>query len=189
MTFDDGAVSDWLNSNKIKSSGLDETALVSRAMATCTSEVREVCARLPTSSALDELWRRVAHDELPLLSLLQVEPLQLQSSHLSFQEFFCAQALCEGTRLSGAPPWQWPAWWKNVLVIGKDMGDTFAHGLLHAAGVEGEALDLSQKLGGDRPTVLMVLCAMLKGSQIVELKRVPRRQTMNRLCAFVCQRR
>ena len=50
-----------------------------------------------------------------------------------------------------------------MLVIGKEMGDTFARGLLHAAGVEGEALDLSGKLGGDRPTVMRVLVQFVEG--------------------------
>ena len=43
---------------------------------------------------------RVARDELPLLSLLQAEPLQVQSSHLSFQEYFAACALRDGTALA-----------------------------------------------------------------------------------------
>ena len=76
----------------------------------------------------------------------------------------------------------------RAIELGSEM-DGFGSGMLRAAGVQGDTLSLSRKLGGDRPTVLMVLCAMLKGSQIVELKRVPRPQTMNRLCAFVYQRR
>ena len=139
--------------------------------------------------ALKQMRERVANDKLPLFSLLETEPLKLQSSHLSFQEYFAARVLCEeGTHLSGVPPWQWSAWWQNAVKLGSEM-DGFGSGMLRAAGVQGDALSLSRKLGGDRPTVLMVLCEMLKGSQIVELKRVPRRQTMNRLCAFVCQRR
>ena len=50
--------------------------------------------------ALKQMRQRVANDELPLFSLLETEPLKLQSSHLSFQEYFTAKALCEeGTRL------------------------------------------------------------------------------------------
>ena len=37
------------------------------------------------------------------------------------------------------------------------MGAPFARGVLRAAGVTGDALDLQQKLGGDRPTVLRVV--------------------------------
>ena len=116
--------------------------------------------------ALAEVRDRVTRDELPLLSLLQAEPLQLQSSHLSFQEYFAACALCEkDTVLSGSPPWQWPAWWANALTIGEEMGEPFATGLVRAAHIDtGQVLNLSKKLGGDRPTVLRVvkvLCGKL----------------------------
>ena len=149
--------------------------------------LRDACAQLSSllRSALIQMRERVANDKLPLFSLQETEPLKLQSSHLSFQEYFAARMLCEeGTRISGVPPWQWSASWQNAVKLGIEM-DGFGSGMLCAAGVQGDALNLSRKLGGDRPTVLMVLCAMLKGSQIVKLKRVPRPQTMNRLCAFV----
>ena len=102
---------------------------------------------------------RVRRDELPLLSLLQANPLQMQASHLTFQEFFAVCALCEeGTVLQGVPPWQWPVWWANAVKMGEEMGAPFARGLLRAAGVKGDSLDLSGgKLGGDRPTVLRVV--------------------------------
>ena len=145
--------------------------------------LRDACAQLSSllRSALIQMRERVANDKLPLFSLQETEPLKLQSSHLSFQEYFAARMLCEeGTRISGVPPWQWSASWQNAVKLGIEM-DGFGSGMLCAAGVQGDALNLSRKLGGDRPTVLMVLCAMLKGSQIVKLKRVPRPQTMNRL--------
>ena len=124
--------------------------------------------------ALEQMRSRAMQDKLPLLSLLQAEPLLLQSSHLSFQEsdpahirarythahghacthtacaylsfqeYFAARALCEGTRLSGTPPWQWPVWWANALQLGREMGDDFARGLLRAAGVEPGELNLCQ---------------------------------------------
>ncbi len=89
----------------------------------------------------------------------------LQASHLSFQEFSAARALCEeGTRLAGAPPWQWPAWWANAVRLGAETGAAsgFGGGLLRAAGVAGDALELAGQLGGDRPTVLAMLVAVLK---------------------------
>ena len=52
-------------------------------------------------AALAELRERVLQDRLPLMSLLQIEPLQMQSSHLSFQEFYAAK---RGLRLRPAPP-------------------------------------------------------------------------------------
>ena len=45
------------------------------------------------------------------------------------------------------------------------MGEPFAKGLKHAAGVEGDSLDLSRKLGGDPLTALravMLFSATLK---------------------------
>jgi hypothetical protein len=97
VTFADGSSLD-LEAKGIRSSGLDETAFVVHAMAheTTTKEVRVACDRLtmPMRDALSEVRRRVKHDKLPLLSLLQAEPLKLQSSHLSFQEYFAACALC-----------------------------------------------------------------------------------------------
>ena len=161
VTFADGTKSDYMSDDSLTSSGLDETKVLARAMAACADDVRTACeAKLSDGmrKALRTVRERVMRDELPLLSLLQAEPLQLQASHLSFQEYFAARALCEeGTVLSGAPPWQWPAWWANAVKLGEEMGEPFARGLLRAAGVEGDALDLSAKLGGDRPTVLRVV--------------------------------
>jgi len=170
VTFDDGANSGWLKPAQLTSSGLNKATFEARSAersATSKREMREAITKLPRAmqDALMEVRERVARDALPLLSLLQAEPLQVQSSHLSFQEYFAARALCEdGTVLSGAPPWQWPAWWANTVAIGTDMGVAFGRGLLHAAKVTGDTLDLSGKMGGDGPTVLRVLGAMLQGS-------------------------
>jgi hypothetical protein len=120
-------------------------------------------------AAVAQVRERVGQDRLPLLSLLQVEPLQMQSAHLSFQEFFAAQAICSGKyRLpeGSPPPWQWPAFWANAVTLGSEMGDGFGRGLLRAAGVTGDTLDLSQKLGGDPPTVRIVLAAMMKTTEL-----------------------
>ena len=110
LTFDEDEEAQWGSNSRLTQARLDETALLSRAMAASATEVRAACeAELPEPmrQALAMVRRRVAHDELPLLSLLQTEPLQLQSSHLSFQEYYAAKALCkEGMVLSGAPPWQ-----------------------------------------------------------------------------------
>ncbi len=104
---------------------------------------------------------RVAQDRLPLLSLLQADPLELQSSHLSFQEYFAANAICKGWRLSKAvvAPWQWPVWWANARRLGSEMGDEFGRGLLEStdedrrsAGYTDGHLALGGSLGGHRPT-------------------------------------
>jgi Ran GTPase-activating protein (RanGAP) involved in mRNA processing and transport len=168
VTFANGTVSGWLKPNALRSSGLNETAFLQRTMDASASEaaVRVAC-EAHLSEAMREVLRTVREcvlvDALPLLSLWQSEPLQLQSSHLSFQEYFAAIALCEeGTELSGTPPWQWPAWWANAVKLGAEIpGDRFGHGLLRAAGVTGDTLDLSQQLGGDRPTVRRVLAAVV----------------------------
>ena len=188
VTFADGTVSSWLKPDKVRSSGLDETALLVRAMVGSADELHAERERLPQEmgDALRTLRERVMQDKLPLLSLLQVEPLQLQSSHLSFQEYFAARAICEGgARLSGVPPWQWPAWWSNTVKIGSEMGDVFGKGLLRASGVDGDSLDLAQKLGGDRPTVLGVLTAVAGSLTSLKCARPsekvhPRAQTVNR---------
>ena len=160
VTYSDGTQSGWLELSQLRTSGYDETGFLQRAMAAHAGEVREACARMPAGiqHALAEVRRRVLRDELPLLSMLQAEPLQMQSSHLSFQEYFAATVICQpGTRLSGSPPWQWPAWWANTLTIGADIGERFRQGLCKASGVEGDALHLEGKLSGDRPTVARVL--------------------------------
>jgi Ran GTPase-activating protein (RanGAP) involved in mRNA processing and transport len=171
VTFANGTVSDWLRPNELRSSGLAETAVLQRAMDASVPAVRAACeARLSVAlrEALRTVRERVLVDALPLLSLWQSEPLQLQSSHLSFQEYFAAIALCdEGTELSGTLPWQWPAWWANAVELGAEIpGDRFGHGLLRAAGVTGDTLDLSEKLGGHRPTVRRVLATMMKTTEL-----------------------
>jgi Ran GTPase-activating protein (RanGAP) involved in mRNA processing and transport len=173
VTFANGTVSGWLEPDELHSSGLDETAVLQRAMVARAPAVRAACeARLSVAlrTALRTVRERVLVDALPLLSLVQSEPLRLQSSHLSFQEYFAARALCEeGTKLSGTPPWQWPAWWANAVELGAQMGDGFGRGLLRAAGVTGGTLDLSQKLGGDPPTVRRVLAAVVAGAVLTSL--------------------
>ena len=51
-------------------------------------------AHVPYARALLLLKERVIADRMPLLSLLQASPLQLQAAHLSFQEFFTCCAIC-----------------------------------------------------------------------------------------------
>ena len=59
-------------------------------------------------AALEVLKEQVVQDRVPLLSLLQARPLKMQAAHLSFQEYFAARAICQGTAVLRAPPW-WPA--------------------------------------------------------------------------------
>ena len=100
--------------------------------------VADVAAPNEVEQALETLRQRVEQDRLPLLSLLEPDPLRVQSSHLSFQEYFTARAICKrDTRLpDGCLPWK--AWWNNALKLGLDMGDAFVSGLKHAANVDDE---------------------------------------------------
>ena len=96
-------------------------------------------------------------DRLPLVSLLQADPFEMQFSHLSFQEFFAARATCARTyRLppSAAEPWRWPVWWANTLRLGAEMGAEFASGLLEGSRVVNGRLNLHGAIGGHRPTAM-----------------------------------
>ena len=127
-------------------------------------------ARHPDKHAAVALIReRVEHDSLPLLSLLEADPLLMQSSHLSFQEFFAAQAISKGMSLpADAMPWQWGPWWKNTLRFGKDMGKLFGVGLHQAAGSH-SVLDLHGRLGPEKGVATEAVAALLRSGAIQEL--------------------
>jgi hypothetical protein len=131
------------------------------------------CATLPAEAkaALRAVRERVARDRLPLLSLLEAKPLQMRSSHLSFQEYFTVRAICTGKHPlpRESPPWKWKASWANVAKLGLENGTRFGDGLLRAADVEGDELNLSGQLGGDRPTVLAVVCALMGSLRVLDL--------------------
>jgi hypothetical protein len=133
------------------------------------------CDAIPAEAkeALRAVRERVAQDRLPLLSLLEAEPLLMRSSHLSFQEYFTVRAICTGKhRLPrDSPPWKWGPFWANVVKLGRENGTTFGSGLLLASGVEGDELNLTgnSKLSGDRPTVLAVVCALMGSLRVLDL--------------------
>ena len=170
----DGTTTGYLNPEQLASSGLDEAACraqMARADARRLPALRSAVKALrdEKQAAVAQVRERVGQDRLPILSLLQVEPIQMQSAHHSFQEYFAARAICSGKyRLpeGSPPPWQWPALWANVVTFGSEMGDAFGRGLLCTAGVTGNTLDLSQKLGGDPKTVWIVLAAMMKNTEL-----------------------
>ena len=158
VSFADGTRTYWLRPTELKTSGkMGEMAFLVHALQQRPNELQELCVAMPAEmrDALASVRERVGQDKLPLLSLLTADPLQVQSSHLSFQEYYAARQICEeGTVLPDTPPWQWPAAWANTLTIGAEMGAAFSVGLKRAAGVHGDALDLGGKLGGDRVTAL-----------------------------------
>ena len=176
VRFVDGTSSEELRESDFRSSGLDEQsgrAFEARQRQQRRSAVRAACEQLPpvTREALREMRVRVTQDRLPLLKLLQLEPLQMQSSHLSFQEYYTACALCLGRRLptSAAAPWRWDAWWRNTLLLGAEMGEAFGRGLLMAVSESAELLDLNSKIAGDRPTSLLAISQLLRGCASVTL--------------------
>ena len=118
----------------------------------------------PLMEALKEL---ALTERMPLLSLLQTRPLELQSTHLSIQEFYAARAICEGAVLS-TPLWQLPAYWANTVRLGLDMGDAFGRALVRSAGkaFEGSTVKVEQ-LGGDRRTSATAVAAALCSSNNV----------------------
>jgi len=166
VKLEDGAAT-WLEPEELASSGLDEAAFWAHMDAERLSALDAAVQALRDEelAAVAEVRERVGQDRLPLLSLLQVEPLQMQAAHLSFQEFFAAQAICSGKyRLpeGSPPPWQWPAFWANAVTLGSEMGDAFGKGLKQTARV-GDVLDLSKKLfGGDRPTMVAVVAELMR---------------------------
>jgi hypothetical protein len=156
----------WRYAQQLASSGLDEAACRAHMDAERLPALDDAVQALRDEerAAAAQVCERVGQDRLPLLSLLQVEPLQMQSAHLSFQEFFAAQAICSGKYHlpEGSPqPWQWPAFWANAVTLGSEMGDAFGKGLKQTAGV-GDVLDLSKKLiGGDRPTMVAAVAQLM----------------------------
>ena len=176
VTLSDGTVTGWTQACQVSSSGLSaqefETSygeLAQRRMVKAALEALPD-SRLP--EAVQMVCERVRQDCLPLMSLLQAEPLQMQASHISFQEFHFAKAVCRGSfQLPiAAMPWRWPAWWTNAFRFGSEMGNAFCDGLSAAAAV-GESLNLSGAISGYRPTSVAALAAMLRGSSA--LKQVP----------------
>ena len=177
VTFDDGSKTDWLYPQELKSSGFDQAAFMAKVdaehMPALTTALTTAVKALPTEAreAVRAVRERVARDGLPLLSLLQAEPLEMQSSHLSFQEYFAASAICSGKyRLPEGlpPPWQLPAFWANVVKLGGEMGATFGEGLRQAAGL-GATLDLEGKLGGHQLTACAAVAQMARGLTSLDL--------------------
>ena len=188
VELEDGRRVAWV---RVKSSGLAKAAFLAEYGDEARSmRVREAVSALPIEmrDALQTVRERVAQDRLPLLSLLQADPLEVQSSHLSFQEYFAANAICKGWRLSKAAvaPWQWPVWWANALRLGGEMGDDFGRGLLESTdedrrsagdassvegSVEGGRLALGGCIGGHRPTSLGATAEMMRAASTIELQR------------------
>jgi hypothetical protein len=99
-----------------------------------TAEHLEAAARrVGAVGVADALRARVVQDRLPLLRLLQAEPLQMQAFHLSFQEYYAMRALSEpGAR--ALPDFRvGDVWWTNAVLMGVQTGDAFGNGFVEAA--------------------------------------------------------
>ena len=99
-----------------------------------TEEHLKAAARR-VGGAVGELRERILQDRLPLLRLLQAEPLQMQAFHLSFQEFYAMRALVEGGARSLPNFRIGDVWWTNAVLMGVQTGDSFGDALVEAAGL------------------------------------------------------
>ena len=121
-------------------------------------------------SCLEWLKELALKERMPLLSLLQSRPLRLQSSHLSFQEYYVARAVCEGARLP-MPPWELPVLWANTVRLGLDMGNDFCQGLLRSSGKALQGPSVEVTIRGDRHTSALALGAAVSAApQLQSLK-------------------
>ena len=117
-------------------------------------------------SSLKRFKELALAERMPLLSLLQTRPLQLQSTHLSIQEFYAARAVCEGARLP-KQPWELSAFWANTVRLGLDMGTEFGHGLLSSSGKALAGSSVRVTIRGDRRTSALALGAALRAAEHV----------------------
>ena len=104
VKFSGGRTSGWIKEGDLETSGLDAGAFeVKFGVDGRQKAMRTAVQKLPEGlqDAVQALRARVAHDRLPLLTMLQAEPMLMQSAHLSFQEFYCARALHKGMALPG----------------------------------------------------------------------------------------
>ena len=92
VAFAEGSQTSILTKNEIISSGLDAHAFGNAQRHAVRAALDALASDAQVRSAMALVIDRVGGDRLPLLSLLQTEPLQMQSSHLSFQEYFAAFA-------------------------------------------------------------------------------------------------
>ncbi|MEE3099229.1 MAG: hypothetical protein VX463_05605, partial [Pseudomonadota bacterium] len=125
-------------------------------------------ARVGNPRALLLLKERVIADRMPLLSLLQADPLRLQAAHLSFQEFFACRAICEGAT-PPAPPWELPAWWANAVRLGTEMSAAFGEGLRRAAGKALDGRSVRVRLTGDERTASSAVGLALRAATSCEV--------------------
>ena len=81
-------------------------------------------------SKVVELCGLIKKGSLPLVRLMEAEPIEFQSFHLSFQEFFAMRGICTGATM---PSFSWSPWWTNVVRMGVEEGGAFGTKFVGAA--------------------------------------------------------
>ena len=100
VTLADGTQTSLLTKSELISSGRDERAFSGARHRAVRAALDALPDAAQVRSAMALVIDRVREERLPLLSLLHTEPLQMQSSHLSFQEYFAADAGVRATAAS-----------------------------------------------------------------------------------------
>ena len=86
-----------------------------------TTHVEAAARRLGKgAAAVAALRDLVLRDRLPLVRLLNADPLQMQAFHLSFQEFYAMRAIGEGG--VALQSFGWDVWWANAVLMGVQVG-------------------------------------------------------------------
>jgi len=85
------------------------------------------------AAAVAALRNLVLRDRLPLVRLLNAEPLRMQAFHLSFQEFYAMRAICKGD--VALQSFGWDGWWANAVLMGAQVGTEFGTKFVKAAGL------------------------------------------------------
>ena len=165
----------WLESPSVLLSIWGETA----AGQVRASQVHSAFEKLPAErrSRASEIEERTQSNDITVFNITSKEPtLELESSSLSLQEFFVAQALCKGFTLPPevAQPWQWHDWWMGTLKIGRDVGKDFERGLLKSSAQASTAAEqgllLRSAIANHRPTAISAVSLLLRTVLSVDLR-------------------
>ena len=95
----------------------DEQRIITEAhLAAAAARIGARIGMAAAQRAAGELRALVARDRLPLVRLLEAEPLQMQAFHLSCQEYYAMRAISEGG--VALPSFAWGVWWTNAVLMG-----------------------------------------------------------------------
>ena len=109
-------------------------------------EDKHITSMLQKHPEMEQAWAsvriQVKSDNLPVLPLLTAEPsLTFQFPHLTFQEFYCMDAITKATNEEierwpkDKKPSEWDAWWDNVVQMGETSGAAFGERLVRMEGL------------------------------------------------------